>query len=148
MADDRRIVYSVSIYPQEGLEDENSNVHWIQDSDVKVSLGGGNTIDIHATQAASWYTSSTNVDSTGIYPTSDGDSNVIEFFYVKNKSEGTDDILLSLDKHLGGSATYNIKVSPGEAFASRLNNIIGDKIHIKSSSGVLEVEFVAAKKDA
>ena len=147
MADDRRIVYTVSVNPQEGLLDENSNVHWIPDSDVKVSVGGGNSIDIHPTQASAWYVSQDNIDTTGDYLTSDGDSTVIEFVYIKNNSDGTDNILVSFDKHLGGSATYPIKILPGEAFACRLNSIIGDKIHIKSSANTLDVEYLAAKAE-
>ena len=147
MADDRRIVFTLSVHPQEGIEDENGNMHWIPDSDIKIALGGGNTMDIHSTQASDWYVTSANVDTTGIYPTSDGDSTVIEFFYVKNLSEGSDNILISFNKDLGGSATYPIKVSPGEAFGARLNSIIGDKIHIKSSAGVLNVEYLAAKAE-
>ena len=143
MADDRQIIYTSSINPQEGLEDENSNLHWIQDSDIKTALGGTGIVDVASTQASDWYKSSVNVDTTGVYPTADGDSDTILFFYVKNKSEGSDNILISFNKD--GTGAYNIQVSPGEAFAARLSSITGDKLHIKSSAGVLEVELIAAK---
>tara|TARA_B100001094_G_C18139247_1_gene776896 strand:+ start:860 stop:1291 length:432 start_codon:yes stop_codon:yes gene_type:complete len=143
MADDRQIIYTSSINPQEGLQDENSNIHWIQDSDIKTALGGSGVVDITSNQAADWYKSSVNVDVTGVYPTANGDSDTILFFYVKNNSEGSGNILISFNKD--GAGTYNIQVSAGEAFAAKLNSITGDKLHIKSSAGVLEVELIAAK---
>ena len=143
MADDRRIIYTSSINPQEGLQDENSNIHWIQDSDIKTTLGGTGEIDIASNQAADWYKESVNVNTTGVYPTTDGDSDSIIFFYIKNNSEGTDNILLSFNK--ASSANYNVKISAGEAFAARLNSVTGDNLHVKSSAGVLEVELVVAK---
>jgi len=143
MADDRQIIYTSSINPQEGLEDENSNIHWIQDSDIKTALGGSGVVDITSNQAADWYKSSVNVNTTGVYPTADGDSDSIIFFYIKNNSEGTDNILLSFNK--ASSANYNVKISAGEAFAARLNSVTGDNLHVKSSAGVLEVELVVAK---
>ncbi len=143
MADDRRILYTSSVNPQEGLQDENSNIHWIQDSDIKTALGGNGEVDIASSQAADWYKASVNVNTTGIYPTADGDSDSIIFFYIKNNSDGDGSILITFNK--ASSANYNIKVSKGEAFAGRLNSVTGDNLHIKSSAGVLEVEIVAAK---
>ena len=77
MADDRRIVYTVSVTPQEGLSDENSNMHWIPDSDIKVSLGGGNSIDILPTQETDWYVSKVFIDSTGISPNNDASDRIL-----------------------------------------------------------------------
>ena len=68
MADDRRIVYSISVNPQEGLQDENLNTHWIPDSDIKVALGGSNTLDINSTQPNDWYKTSVMLNTTGIFP--------------------------------------------------------------------------------
>mgnify|MGYP003132180798 CR=1 FL=1 len=68
MADDRRVVYSISVNPQEGLKDENLNLHWIQDSDIKIALGGSNAIDINSIQPDSWYKSYVVLNTTGTYP--------------------------------------------------------------------------------
>ena len=125
------------------MSDENSNMHWIPDSDIKVSLGGGNSIDILPTQETDWYVSKVFIDSTGIYPNNDA-SDTIEFLFIKNNSDGLDNILLSLDN----KSTYPIKIPSGEAFVCRLNSITADKIHIKASANTIETQHLLAKQDA
>ena len=142
MADDRRIVYSVSVNPQEGIQDENSNMHWIVDSDILTVLGGSNAVDINSTQETDWYKKGVQLDSTGIYPNNDA-SDTIEFLFVKNNSAGSDNIFLSLDNKV----TYPISIPPGEAFACRLNALTADKIHIKSSANIISSEYLLAKAE-
>ena len=293
MADDRRIVYSISVNPQEGLQDENLNTHWIPDSDIKVALGGSNTLDINSIQTDIWYQNEIQVETSGMYPglgqekitssvnstfissgdwvtiggatltiphtgdlmrivtdgnstgdvgaqlastkfssieaskvyrvtadldntagattpqvkfeiggasalvkATDGDPSngtintvaqeyyadittsndsgdlkiyrpaandsgtstitvdnvsvkelpVIEFFYIKNNSSGSDSVLVSFDK-TEAVPTYLVKVPPGEAFACRLNNLNANNLHIKSSANIVSVECLAAKAE-
>ena len=273
------------------MQDENLNTHWIPDSDIKVALGGSNTLDIDPVQPNDWYKTSIMLDTTGIFPglgderikslndinfsgsgnwtasnassvtvsggvlviVTNGDSDddegtvlasaqftaieeskkyrvtaklkqtagattpkvkfglggasvlvkasdgapsdgtidateqeyyadittinntgdltifrpssddgaattfsiddvsvkeiqTLEFFYIKNNSSGTDNILVCFDK-TDATPNYIIKVPSEEAFACRTNALNANQLHIKSSSNNVSIEYLVAKAE-